>query len=106
MDSNNQPWNCILERIKQIKALSDDIIININDDRNHGRILPQAIKYDENKVWVQVNNNTTLTLFMKSDYSALSTLNKTGSQRLAQKEIAAVFEFSKLVSIESVLDDW
>ena len=107
MEKLNELWSHITGRIYQIKALPDDVVININDDgREHGRINKDDIKYDNDSVWVQLNHNTKLTLFVKTDYSAVTKKASLGNIYLAQSEIAHTFDFSKTLALESVFEDW
>lgn len=106
MEKTNELWSCITGRIDQIKAMPNDVIININDNRDYGRINKADIEYDNDKVWVRLNRNTTLTLFVKSDYSAIVKKAHLGSTQLAQSEIAHTFDFSKALDLESVFEDW
>ena len=107
MDKTNELWGHITGRIDQIKALPDDIIINItDDDREHGRISKDSINYNDERVWVKLNHNTTLTLFVKSDYAVAKNKTRLNSVRLAQSEIAHTFDFSRAVELELIFKDW
>lgn len=100
-------WTHITGRVEQIKSLPDNIVIHINDDdREYGRINKDNINYDNDTVWVQLNHNTRLTLFVKDDYKAVAKKARLGGLQLAQSEIAHTFEFSKPLEIESVFQDW
>lgn len=100
-------WCHITNRVDEIKAMPDDVVININDDgREHGRIKPENIQYDDNIVWVQLNHNTRLTLFVKTDYDLVMNKARLGGAHLAQSEIAHTFDFSRTATPDTLFKDW
>ena len=103
----NDLWRCITDRIDEIKALSDEYVIGINDgSTNYGSIEKSALSYDGHNAWLQLNHNTKLTIFSKEDYDLKLQRILHGVVSYSQSEIAHLFTFSKVASPETVFENW
>lgn len=100
-------WCEIQRNIKMIQSLPHSVVITVGGDLHdsYGNISNADIHCDDSKAWITLSKRHTLTIFEKSDYTALNSSQGKDLAATAKSEIEHVFGFSKAITYDQLFGE-